>query len=322
MYRLLAFFVVLLLLFALGVSLLHDTVLRPGDCLSRLRPAAEGRFAAVIQELPDSLLIEYDDGVELRVRSKPRTIVSALPGITEIIAYLGAVDRLIAVSPHCDTPPRVAQLRKINVQPLDIEALLDLRPDLVVLDRGMHGRAIADARRQLGNVLVLDTSRSLAHLRTSVHLLARVLDEPEATKRAKEWIRSLQDLESDLATKRLVPAPRVLIVAQWDPVYVMGPDSLLDDMMRACGFINVACDLMAGDSGPFSEELILERKPDWILMPVADMPERLRERWANVPAVAQDHFVDASTDDVVRGGPRILEGLASLARELLREDSR
>lgn len=322
MSRLVAFVFVTVLLGALGASLMSRTTLKPESCLRSVRHADQGRFATVIQQQSDSVLIEYEDELRLRVPRGPRKIVSTLPGITELVAYLGAVERLVAVSPHCDTPPRVARLPTISVQPLDIEALLEKRPDLIILDRRLHRPAIVEARRRVGNVLLLDTSRSLAHLRTSIDLLARVLDTTDAAERANEWQRSLQSLEIELTAQRVVPAPRVLVVAQWEPLYVMGPGSLLDDLVRACGCVNVACDLKSGASGPFSEELILERKPDWIFVPAGEMPDRLRTRWVNVPAVAQDRFLDASTDDVVRGGPRILEGLESIAAELLGDGPR
>jgi ABC-type Fe3+-hydroxamate transport system substrate-binding protein len=62
---------------------------------------------------------------------------------------------------------------------------------------------------------------------------------------------------------------------------------------------------------------VLARRPDWILTPRKPMPERLRERWRNVPAVKRGQFVEASADDLVRAGPRLLDGLARLADTLL-----
>ena len=55
-------------------------------------------------------------------------------------------------------------------------------------------------------------------------------------------------------------APRVLILGGWDPLYAMGPGSLLDDMLRICGATNIACDLGTDASGTFNEELVLARE--------------------------------------------------------------
>ena len=59
------------------------------------------------------------------------------------------------------------------------------------------------------------------------------------------------------------------------PLYVLGPGSLLDDMMRECGGVNVACDLGRA-SGPFAEELVLARRPDWILLRAVRSPRASR----------------------------------------------
>ena len=317
MGRLIAFTLVLIALAVLGMNLMARTELNPEDCLLRVRRAQPGRFAAVVASDKDELEIEYDDGVRLSVPRGPRRIVSTLPGITESVVFLGGFERLSAVSPHCDTPAEVSSLRTVAVQPLDVEALLDVDPDLVILDRRLHRPSIDKVRKRVGGVLLLDTSRSLLDLRTSMDLLARVLDTAAAGERSRNWGRELQGLEVGLEERWRRPPPRVLAVAQWDPLYVMGPGSLLDDLVRACGCINVACDLRAGASGRFPEELVLARRPDWLLLPPDDMPDELRERWQHVPAVVRDAWLDGSTDELVRGGPRILQGLRTLSEAIM-----
>ncbi|MDF1702309.1 MAG: ABC transporter substrate-binding protein [Planctomycetota bacterium] len=107
--------------------------------------------------------------------------------------------------------------------------------------------------------------------------------------------------------------PRVLVLGGWDPLYAMGRGSLLDDLLRICGCSNVACDLRTDASGPFSEELILARRPAWILVTSPEpMPARLQARWKNLPAVRDGQVAPAWADDVVRGGPRILDALERL----------
>ena len=307
------------LLVLLGVVwMLSDRVeLKPEDCLRRVRRAPAVSFATVVNQGPGRVVLEYDDETTLNVSVRPRRIVSTLPGITETLAHLGALRRVVAVSPHCDTPEQVAQLPTLTVLPLDVERLVSLEPDLVILDRRLHRPAIAQVRQRVPSVLLLDTSHSLAHLSTSIELLARVLDDETARERARAWTQSLTALEASIANRHHARAPRVLIVAQWEPLYVVGPGGLLDDLVRACGCINVACDLLAGASGTFSEELVFVRRPDWVLSTTGDIPDDLATRWARVPAVFRDQMLDVSSDAMVRGGPRIPESLEVLAQDLL-----
>ena len=260
----------------------------------------------------------YDDGLHLQVDRDPQRIASSLPGITEMIAFLGRGKRLVAVTDYCDYPSElVKDVEKISVLPYDPEGLLTTRPDLLVVDRRMHRRDLDVIRRRVPNVLLLDTSSSLGHLQQSLLLLYSVLGADEGREEAyAAWDRRYRELVATLQAARPEVPPRVLVVAQWDPLYVLGRGSLIDDLLRICGCVNIACDLESDASGTFPEELVIARRPDWILTPREPMPERLRERWKNLPAVKTDSFINGSGDDLVRAGPRILEGLERLARAL------
>ena len=112
--------------------------------------------------------------------------------------------------------------------------------------------------------------------------------------------------------------PRVLLVGQWEPLFALGPGSLLDDVLATLGAVNVACDLSTDASGVFSDELALARKPDWILGPGDPMPQRLHSLLSTTPAVQEGRVLPVvGVDAFARGGPRILDATALLARRML-----
>jgi ABC-type Fe3+-hydroxamate transport system substrate-binding protein len=234
-----------------------------------------------------------------------------LPGLTETVAYLGGVDRLVAVTPHCDRPAQVAQLPRLPVLPIAWEALRDLAPDLVLVDATLLGGQVDELRRRIGAVLPLE-SRSLAHLARSVQLLAEVLDTEPARAAAGDFVRDLDAALAAVAPRARATSPRVLLLAQDDPVYVLGPGSLLDDMLAAVGAVNVACDLGRA-SGPFAAELVRARRPDWVLTTGGELPASRRASWAQLPALRLGHVARADADDLVRAGPRTPAALRRLA---------
>lgn len=247
----------------------------------------------------------------------PQRIVSTLPGITEMVCYLGACDRLVAVSPYCDYPPEVATLPRIKVHPFDVEAVLRLQPDLVIVDERLHRQDLAIIRKRVPDLLVLDTSRSLQSVSASMDRVADALGDQEAKHLAERRFKvNMLQTSLEVVSRQGSHAPRVLIVGQWDPLYAMGKGSLLDDLVRKCGGTNIAWDLEGDASNTFSEELVLERRPDWILTPRTPMPDRIRDRWKDVPAVKHGRIIDGSGDDLVRAGPRILDGLRRLSKRL------
>lgn len=325
----------MLVVFVLAVWAMLDSIdrrFRP-PCLDTVPEAPDGAFADMTFELLEDETgydIRYDDGSVMRifgpspdafVEPKDYRIASTLPGITEMLAYLGAADRLVAVSPWCDVPADAPDPRKVTVQPFDAEGFLAARPNLVIVDRRLHLRDLAEIRRRVPNVLMLETSRSLPHLESSMHLLAQVLQPFGAREVPAESPRGRARAFSaryDAVLAAIDPVwedgpPRVFLLAGWDPLYAMGPGSLLDDMLRICGASNIACDLGTDASGTFSEELVLARRPAWILATTsAPMPDRMQQRWSQVPAIQQGRVAPAHVDDVVRGGPRILDALERL----------
>lgn len=308
-----------LLLFVLAVMTMLESLERRvhPDCLDRVAEAPDGAFAEVSTVIREAGVrdVHYRDGLDLWVPSDPKRIASALPGITEMIAYLGAADRLVAISPWCDVPAGAKDPRRVSVQPFDAEGFIAAAPDLVIVDRRLHLRDLAAIRKHVPRVLLLETSRSLAHLRHSMQMLAVVLGDVDGLVAFDERYQSLlASIDADWPGG----APRVFLAGGWDPLYALGPGSLLDDMLRICGATNIACDLGTDASGTFSEELVLAREPAWILSTTSQpMPERLRTRWARVPAVRDGQVAPAHVDDIVRGGPRILDALERL-HEVLR----
>jgi iron complex transport system substrate-binding protein len=273
--------------------------------------APDGAYVRSAEIDGDARLVVYADGSRIRVPLDPRRIVSTLPGLTEIVASLGALDRLVAISAHCDRPPETEGIRRISVMPLDREALAEVGADLVLIDPVLNANARAAGTPE-GPVFLPLESRSLAHLRVTVELLAAVLGTPEAAGGAARFGAGL-----DLARIAAAPDPgaaplSVLLIAQTQPLYVLGPGSLLDDMLRECGAVNVACDL-GRPSGPFSEELVLARRPDWILALDGRLDADLLARWASLPAVAEGRVASGRADDLLRAGPRVPGALVRLA---------
>jgi len=285
-------------------------------CLNAPAPPPRADFVRDVVVREERVHITYDDGVEVTLPRGPRRIVSSLPGITEMVAYLGGGERLVAVTQYCDFPPAVKGLPQVSVLPFDAEAVLAARADLLIVDRRLHRRDLEMIRRRVPNVLLLETSRSLPHLAASLSLLGKVLGGEQAARRVRGWQARLDKLLRSLQATPPRPAPRVLVVAQWEPLYVMGSGSLLDDLLRVCGCVNVACDLESDASGTYPEELVLARRPDWILWTRDAIPGRLAERWRHLPAVEDGRISDASSNDLVRAGPRILDGLERLGAVL------
>jgi iron complex transport system substrate-binding protein len=259
----------------------------------------------------DEVEVRYDDGFTATYARRPRRIVTTLPGLTEMVAFLGAAEQLVGVTEHCDHPPGIQEGRTaVSVMPLDIEGILGLEPDLVIVDRTLLASVLPDLRARVPSVLALETSRSLMDLEHSVTLLGSILGE-EGVRRAMGWFGRMTNQTLSLHAARPARAPRVLVLGGFDPLNAVGSRGLFHDMLTRIGAENVAADLDA-PSGPFAEELVLERRPEWILYFGPAPTKRLRERWHSVPGMADGRLLHIERDDLLRGGPRIMQALEDL----------
>lgn len=282
-------------------------------CYEQVAGAPDGEFARFQQVPGGGARILYEDGTTSRIPPRIRRVVTAVPGITEAWVWLDGAERLVAVSPHCDHPEdALAKVKRVTVLPLDTERLLALEPDLVIVDRTLFRSELAELGRLLPGLLALETSRSLPHLEQSFELLGRVIGSREARARVTRWRRRLTTV---LASTRAEGAPGVLAIGQWQPLYAIGNGGLFGDLLRACGARNLACDLRHA-SGPFEEELLIARQPDWIVATAGPLPAELAQRWHALSCVAEGRVASARANDLVRGGPRLLHGLERLAAVL------
>ena len=118
--------------------------------------------------------------------------------------------------------------------------------------------------------------------------------------------RQLSDVEQ---------GPRVFF--ELDPLlYTVGPDSFIGSLLTTLKAQNIAED--AG--GPFpqiSVETVVERDPQVILFTdsATESPETIAGRagWDTITAVQEGRVFPVQSDLVSRPGPRIVEGLESLA---------
>jgi iron complex transport system substrate-binding protein len=248
-----------------------------------------------------------------------RRVVSLGPATTEALFALGAGDAVVGRSKYCDWPPEVTKVPVVGGIEPDTEAILELRPDLVVGPSGgwsarlagvMHERGVAtwfpDEIQSLEGVdaLVVELGSRTAHSADA----ARVIDGLHERERA---------VERAVAGEA---RPRVLLVAGLAPVYVAGPSSFADDMVRRAGGTNVVT--QGGAWLTLGFERIMDLDPDVVLdATVAETGGATHitadaAGWRGLRAVRDAHVVPLNDERVLRPGPRVAEGLAVLARAL------
>lgn len=246
-------------------------------------------------------------------------IVSLSPSTTEAVYMVGAGAKMVGRSRYCNFPPEVVSLPQVGgyVDP-SFEAILALRPDLVIGARGPAGAALSERLESRGIATYFPPTESFEAIDAMILGIGERTGQAENGRAVVDSVRR-RIAAVERAVARL-PKTRVLVVFGVDPLSVAGPASFPGEMIRRAGGANV---ITEGDAYPkIGVERVLALDPD-VVVNAAMMEEHASERirkdapgWARVRAVQTDRIATITDEAVLRPGPRIGDGLALLAKAL------
>jgi len=276
---------------------------------------AASSAAAAPAAPPPATVLRDDFGDTLTPSAAPRRIVSLNPATTELFFALGAGDRLVGRT-HFDRYPaaalRVPDLGN-GMRP-NVEAVLGMRPDLVVLYASGENRDAA-ARFRAAHVptLSLRVDR-IADFRRTVAMLGVVLGDTAAARAVVDSVsRTLARVRSATAS---LPRPATFWKAWDDPVIAIGGGSFLTELVEIAGGRNIYGD----DPRPSLDvtvEDVIRRDPDVVLAgPEAAARMRAAPAWQALRAVREGRVAIVDTTLIGRPGVRLGEAAVSLAHLL------
>ncbi len=243
-----------------------------------------------------------------------RRVVVLAPSLTEIVYALGEGERVVGVCAQCDHPAAATRLPRVGgyLAP-SVEAILALRPDLVLVVPSPGNREAVRAVERVGVRVLVTADRTLDDLWAAIAAVAAALGVPDRGAALTAGIRN--ELETVRARVAGAPIRRVLLVVGHRPLIVAGGGTLQDELVRIAGGVNVAAD--AGAAFPqVPLELVVARAPDVIVDAAMGTEAGGRALFGaldTVPAVRQGRIVTLAPDALFRAGPRVGEAAALLA---------
>lgn len=249
----------------------------------------------------------------------PARIVSLSPSTTEALFAIGAGELLVGRSRYCNYPPEVTKLPQVGgyVDP-SLEAILALRPDLVVGARGPAGNAITNKLEAQSVATYFPETEKLAEIDAMITGLGQKVQRPDGARAALDKLHARIEQTTSAVAK--LSRPRVLLVFGLAPLSVAGPGSFADEMVTKAGGTNVITE--GGAYPTIGTERVLALDPD-VVVNAAMMEENAAERlnakapgWSAVRAVKNGSVRTITDESVLRPGPRIGDGLALLARAI------
>ena len=255
-------------------------------------------------------------GVLVQVSHPPRRVVSLLPSLTEMVCAMALCDRLVGVDRYSNYPSRVRMLPKMGggLDP-DVEAVLALRPDLVLLATSSAAVARFEA---LGVPVMAIEPKTHADVRDGFAKLGRLFEVPDPLGPWKVIEAGMREAAHSVPVRH--PTTTVYFEVNAAP-YAASESSFIGQTLALLGVKNI----VPAELGLFPKlnpEWVVRSEPDLIM--VADSTaSSLVERpgWSRLKAMSFGRvclFTPEQSDLIVRPGPRMVEG-AKLLAQCIRE---
>lgn len=251
----------------------------------------------------------------VRLQEPARRIVSLAPHLTELAFAVGAGEQLVGVVNYSDYPaaaldiPLVGSYKKINY-----EALIALKPDLVLVWSSGNGPKIAKRLKELGLTLYINEPKRIKDIAKSLRDIGLLAGHQKQAKLASDdFLTRLDALEFN---RKKTPI-KVFLQLWHEPIMTINGDHIMSDAITQCGGTNLFADALPLVPS-VNIESVVRRNPDVIVATgmTDERPEWLNKWliWKQMSAVEFDDLRSVDPDLLSRHTPRILLGIEKLCQ--------
>ena len=248
-----------------------------------------------------------DLGRTVTIQGIPERIISLSPSNTEILFALGLGDNVVGVTDWCNYPPEALDKEKVGAYDApDIETVLALSPDLILAAHGLAMETIdtmEDLELTVFGIMSTDLDDLMGDIRTVGNITGK---QAEADALTSDMAARIQAVVEE--TEQLEHRPKTFYVIWHDPLFTVGADTFIHELIEKAGGENIFADLTGYPI--VSIEEVLARDPEVIITSVWSYDWALNATelvGVNATVTGRIHTVD---DDLVqRPAPRIVQGL-------------
>ncbi len=259
-----------------------------------------------------------DYGNAVVLAAPARRVVSLAPHLTELMYAAGAGERMVGALRYSDFPAAAKRLPRVGSEAsIDLEALVALRPDLVIAWPNAGSARTVERIAALGIPVFRSEPRELEDIARTLETLGRLAGTENAAAVAARAFRA----RAAALARRHASSPRVRVFYQvWNrPLITVNGAHVLSKALRLCGGENVMADL-PGIAPEIDRERVLHADPEVIVASGSDggHPHWLEE-WKAYPgmaAVRLGNLYAVPPELLQRHTPRLLDGADELCRIL------
>ena len=256
--------------------------------------------------------------------SAPQRIVSLAPSNTEILFAIGAGDRVVGVTSFCNYPYNFTAWNEagnitatLQYYGPSTEPIVALNPDLVLASSGSEDAAAI--LTDLGYAVLVVEGHTVDDILADIVLVGQATgNDDEAIALVTQMRARLDSVAIKIAGA--TTTPKVYYEVWYEPLQSVGPGTFIDEIITLAGGTNIFSDATTSWPTASSEEII-EKNPDVLIFPDTYMSQNYydinavkdRAGWSVITAVQNDAIYEITEDLIVRSGPRVVDGIETMA---------
>lgn len=255
-------------------------------------------------------------GTEVVIDKTPERVVSISPSETEAIFAIGAGSKVVGVDKNSNYPEEVKKLPQTGDTKTNLEALLAMKPDLVIANNGVQAKVVEQLRTM--NVKVYSSDpKTLDEVMAKIEVFGTIMNQQEGAKKVTDKMRQ----EKQKVVDAVKNAPKKKVYMEFSPGWTVGDGEFMNELLLLAGGENVA----SGNKGWFQAdpEKIIKANPDVILYAKdAAMGnliyDELKKRpgFEQISAMKNNKLFAIESDLVSRVGPRLTQALIEMGKAI------
>ncbi|MEZ5616548.1 MAG: cobalamin-binding protein [Rhodocyclaceae bacterium] len=262
--------------------------------------------------------VRDDSGQWVRLAQPARRIVSLAPHMTENLYAAGAGEYLVGAVEYSDYPEAALALPRVGgYTRVDLEAVMALRPDLVVVWQSGNAQAQMAKLRALGVPLYVSQPNRIEDIAAELERLGTLAGrEARARDAAERFHARLAALRDEFSGR---PPVRTFYQVWHRPLVTVGGAQIISAGLRLCGGDNVF-ESLPRLGHQVTVEAVIQANPEAIVASGTGegQPESLDgwRRWQSITAVRRDNLFFVPPPLIQRHTSRFLDGVELLCRQL------
>lgn len=268
--------------------------------------------------LAAGISVRDDTGATVSLAQPAQRIVTLSPHLAETVFAAGAGGQIVGTVDYSNYPEAARRIPRVGgYSRFDLEAVVALKPDLIIAWEGGNAPAHLQKLRRLGLPVYLSQISRLEDIAGEIERIGVLAGTRQSADTAARTFRQrLADLQARYAGR---PVVRTFYEVWHQPLKTIGGQQFISSVIRLCGGENVFGTLTA-TAPDVTVEAVLAANPEAIIASgMGEARPEWLDDWQARPgllAAQRQNLFFIPPDLIQRHTPRLLDGAERLCQHL------